>query len=138
MVWPLWRWRSQAAAGERQAAGNGLQFAWFANSAGYDRAYNALLGLVEHEARADGRGGTRLLWRLFRSERGPGWRHVQVGPLASWTRGGGLTKASYLLGLVQTGRNQGKRGWRIFFVPFGASLRAPREPGVEGDAGGRG
>jgi len=122
LLYPLLRWRSAEAGGEREVAGNGLQLAWVADSAGFDRSYNALLGLFEHARARDGRRATRLLWRAFRSERGPGWRYVQLGPLASWTRGGGLTKSSYLLGLVQTGRRNGRRGWRILYVPFGASL----------------
>ena len=137
LLWPLWRSRSQEEKDERQAEANSLQLAWFANSEGFDRDYNALLGLFEHQAAPDGRRSTRLLWRLFRSERGPGWRHLQFGPLASWTRRRGLTKMSYLLGLVQTGTNHGRRGWRVFFVPFGASLCTPRNPGAEGDPSGR-
>jgi len=129
--WPLWRSRSRQAGDERWGDANSIQLAWFRDSEAFDRNYNALFGLFEHEARRDGRRSTHLLWRLLRWERGPGWRRFQLGPLASWSRSDGLTRASFMLGLVQTGTRDGKRGWRIFFVPFGARLSEPSHPPAE-------
>ena len=125
LLWPLVRSRSRQAGDERWGDANSLQLAWFQYPGDFDRNYNALLGLFEHERTRDGRRSTRLLWRLFRSESGPGWRHVQLGPLASWHRSPRLTRASFLLGLLQTGKRDGKRGWRVFYVPFGAPLIPP-------------
>ena len=122
LLWPLLRVRSRRAGEQWGREANSLQFAWFRNSESFDRTYNPLLGLFEHGASSDGRRATRLLWRMVRFERGKDLRHVQVGPLVSVTRSADLTRWSFLLGLVQTGRRHGRRGWRIFFIPFGASL----------------
>ena len=128
LLWPLWRSRARREGDTWTRSANSLQFAWFHNSESFDRTFNPLLGLVEHEADSEGRRATRLLWRLLRFERGPRRRLVQLGPLASWSRSGSLTRASFMLGLVQTGTRDGKRGWRIFYVPFGASLSQDSTP----------
>ena len=136
LLWPLWRWRSRQQGDQWHAQGNSLQLAWFDNPEGLDRGFNALLGLYEHEASSDGRRATRLLWRMLRFERGPEFRRTQLGPVASWSRSGRLTKMSVLLGLLQTGQRDGRRGWRILFVPFGASLaEAPPPPAEESPRG---
>ena len=126
LLWPLWRSRSRTAAdGKRAAEAQSLQVAWFPNSAAFERNVSALFGLYEHAEAPNGSRATRLLWRAVRSERGPGYRLVELGPLASWWRSGSLTRATFALGLLQTGTNDGKRGWRVLYIPFGASLRRP-------------
>ena len=122
IVWPLFRVRRYREGEARWGDANSLQLAWFQNPEVFDRNWNALLGIFEHEHGRDGTRATRLLWRFFRFERGPGWRHVQLGPLASWLKSDGLTRSSFMLGLVQTGVREGRRGWRIFGLPLGASL----------------
>ncbi|MFP4055345.1 MAG: hypothetical protein ACLF0G_00575 [Candidatus Brocadiia bacterium] len=136
LLWPLWRWRGERRGEERRAAANSLQFAWFKWPRGFDRAFNPLLGLVEHEAE-EGRSSTALLWRCVRWERGPGWRWVQLGPLVSWGRRGRLTRLSFLLGSVQTWARDGARGWRVLFLPLGAPAAEAPGPEGEDDAGGR-
>jgi hypothetical protein len=137
LLWPLWRSRRAERGGQWRTEANSLQFAWFGNPEHFDRTYNALLGLFEREASSDGRRATRLLWRLFRFERGEDYGRVQLGPLFTRTRSGSLTRYSFLLGLVQTGQRDGRRGWRIFYLPFGASLSQASSPPDEEPARGR-
>jgi len=122
MLWPLWRSRSRTTEKGPVADANSLQLAWFRFSEGFDRTFNALFGLYRHNLRADGRKTTAWLWEMFRYDRGPGGSFLRLWPLGSWVRSPGLTRSSYLLGLVQTGRREGRRGWRILFIPFGARL----------------
>jgi len=122
LAWPFWRSRSTQEGAARTAEANSIQFSFVAGSEDFDRNYNALFGLYDHRATAEGRRRTSLLLGLFRSDTGPGWRAGHVGPFASWASGGGLTRWSFLLGSVQTGTRNGQRGWRIFFIPFGARL----------------
>jgi len=133
MVWPLARARSRQEGTQTWGDANAFQFAWMKFPEDFDRNYNALMGLFEHARARDGRRATFLFWRLFRSEGGPGWSHVQLGPFASWQRAPGLTRASFLLGLFQTGKQEGRRGWRIFHVPFGAPLTPPGKRPSEGE-----
>jgi hypothetical protein len=122
LFWPLWRAQFRQKGEEWRSEANSLQFAWFAQAESFDRTFNPLLGLFEREAGSDGTRATRLLWRMLRFERSPEGRRVQLGPLASWSSSARLTKMSFLLGLIQTGQREGRRGWRLFTVPFGASL----------------
>lgn len=126
-LWPLFRARSRQEGEARWSDANALQLGWMANPEDADRAYNALLGLYEHQRTRDGESGTRLLWRSFRTERGASWRYTQLGPLASWQTAPNLTRASFLLGLFQAGRRDGRLGGRLFYlVPFGAPLSRPQ------------
>jgi hypothetical protein len=122
LLWPFWRSRTRREGETRIAHANSLQIAWFRFSEGMDRTYNALFGLYRRSLRADGRSTTAWLWEMLRWDRGPGGSFTRVWPLGSWLRTPGLTRSSYLLGLVQTGQREGRRGWRILFVPFGARL----------------
>ncbi len=132
-LWPFFRARSRQEGETKWADANSLQLGWMSDPEASDRTFNALLGLYEHQRTRDGESGTRLLWRLFRVERGPGWRYTQLGPLASWQTAPNLTRASFLLGLFQTGQCDGRRGWRLFYVPFGARLsRPPAEETTDG------
>ena len=125
LLWPLFRRRSYRKGDVRWGDANSLQLAWFQNPETFDRNWNALFGLFESERRRDGSRATRLLWRLLRFEHGPGWSHVQLGPLVSWQRADGLTRVSVMLGLVETGVREGRRGWRLFYVPVGGSPSVP-------------
>jgi hypothetical protein len=136
-VWPFWRYRRVQKGTEWEADARSLQLAWFADSEGFDRSLGGLLSFYEYEATSAGRRSTRVFLRLVRVERSADSEHVQLGQFASWSRSPGLTKASFLLGLVETGQREGRRGWRVFFVPFGASLSAPPRPSPEGSSGGR-
>ncbi|MBM4032813.1 MAG: hypothetical protein FJ291_13635 [Planctomycetes bacterium] len=124
LLWPFWRSRSFREGTASWGDANCLQFAWTRATDDFDRNWSALLGLLEHERRRDGEAATRVAMRLFRHETGPGWSHTQLGPFASWQSAPGLTRLSFMLGLVQTGQRDGRRGWRVFFIPFGARLSA--------------
>jgi hypothetical protein len=136
LVWPFWRSRTAQEGDRWESMANSAQLSFFGESEEFDRNYNALLGLYEHKAASDGWRATSALLGLYRSESAPGWRAASVGPFASWSSGGGLTRASFLLGLVQTGTREGRRGWRIFSIPLGASLTPNQHPPADGAARG--
>jgi hypothetical protein len=136
LLWPFWRSRSHQKGDVWAEDANSLQLAWFADSESFDRSINGLLGFYEHEASSDGRSSTRYLMRMVRFERTAGSQFAAIGPFVSWSRAPGLTKTSFLLGLVETGVREGRRGWRLFFVPFGASLSEPSRASSEGSGRG--
>lgn len=137
MLWPFWRARSRQEGESRWGDANSLQLGWMSNPEQADRTYNPLLGLYEHQRTRDGERGTRLLWRCLRFERGQDWSYTQLGPLAALQTGPDLTRASFLLGLVQAGCREGKLGMRLLYVPFGASLRPAAAPTAERAPNGR-
>ena len=72
------------------------------------------------------RRSTRLLWRLYRHDRGPDSRRVQLGPLAGYRREGDAWRVNALFGLLEYGRVGGGRHVRLFYVPLTRS-RTPEE-----------
>jgi len=131
-VWPLWRSRSRQEGGATWGDATCPQLGWTTYAEGFDRNYGAIVNLYGRERERDGSSRTRALLGLVRAERGPERASLEVGPLVSWQRSPGLTRLSFLLGLVQTGASEGRRGWRILGVPVGARLRQPAASPAEG------
>jgi hypothetical protein len=114
VLWPLFRYKSSSdGPGEFTS----LALLWFVDPAGFERNYSVFWKLFEVVWDGEGQRSTRLLWRLYRHDRGPDGRRVQLGPLASYRREPTGWRASALLGLFEYGRVDGRHHVRLFYLP---------------------
>jgi len=119
ILWPLFQYHGRND-GENGSSGgfSTLSLLWFRDPDGFDRNWSVFWKLFEYTWEAGGRRSTRFIWRLYRHDRGPDGRRVQLGPLASYRRDSDGRRLSLLMGLFEYGSMHGRRHVRLLYLPL--------------------
>ena len=105
-LWPLFTWRKDHQDRQRLQVLAPLE-PLLPHNKSIERLYSPLWSVYTQEENPEtGASSKSLLWNLFRCEHRPGSR-----------------KHSFLFGLFQHEKIEGKTRWRVFYIPFGRGTK---------------
>jgi len=120
-LWPLFTWQR-----DRDGAAHFwmLSHGWKDAPQGFKRNYRPFFELFQHHAGPGGEHETRLLWRLFHLKRTPSDSHINLLWLFEYDSSHDGEKVrektvSALFGLVQYRVREGRKSWRLLYIPLG-------------------